>query len=363
MLTPNRYRLPLVLGITHGIADCISGYMIGTLSGDGRTAMGMMALVFVYNALAFGGQLPFGLLLDRIGGTRRAALVGMALIAAGLVMRLAAPTLAVVLAGLGSAIFHVAGGAATLRADEGKAAGPGLFAAPGVMGLALGGLLATTHVAAQWPLLGLMVVMGAIVALLEFPPLHAHSESKEHSLLEMHDLLMIGILLAIAFRSVIWNVMNLAYSGDTDTLLWLGAGALVGKIAGGFLADWLGWRNYVLGALALAVPALVWGEGQLVLLVGGIALLQSATPVAIAAMHRALPRSPGTAAGLALGLAIAIGGVPTTGGMSLDWLQWPPILLGLGGIAFLLFLFTLRKANKLPLRAHISPETKQRKMH
>jgi FSR family fosmidomycin resistance protein-like MFS transporter len=336
--------------------------MIGTLAGNGRTAMGMMALVFLYNVLAFGGQLPFGLLLDKLGGTRRAALGSMGLIAAGLLLRLSAPALAVVLAGLGSAIFHVAGGAATLRADEGKAAGPGLFAAPGVMGLALGGMLASMDLSAQWPLLGMMVIMGAVVASLDFPPLQPTRKGEDHSVLEMHDLLMIGLLMAIAFRSVIWNVMNLAHSGDTDTLLWLGAGALVGKIAGGFAADWLGWRNYVLGALALAIPALAWGQDQPVLLVVGIALLQSATPVAIAAMHRALPRSPATAAGLALGLAIAIGGIPTSSQFPMDWMQWPPLLAGLGGLALLLYWFTLRKASRIQLNPHTGQETTQRKM-
>lgn len=357
-----QYRLPLLLGLTHGVADCVSGFMIGTVQGD-EGGMSLLALVFVYNALAFGGQLPFGMLLDRISGVKKAALAGVACIAAGLVLMHFTPIGAIVLAGIGSAIFHVAGGAASLQSDQGKAATPGLFAAPGVMGLALGGVFATLEIAAQWPLMGLLIALGAWLATMDFPAVNTRPAEKKHDLLEMHDLLMIGLLLAIAFRSAIWNVMSLAHHGDMQSLIWMGAAAMVGKIAGGFLADWLGWRNYALGALALAIPALTWGGQNAVLLMGGIALLQSATPVAIAAMHRALPRSPGTAAGLALGLGIAIGGIPTTSGLETQWIQGPAALATAGGIALLLFYFTLKKARSIPINPHTNPETTQKRRH
>jgi hypothetical protein len=52
------------------------------------------------------------------------------------------------------------------------------------------------------------------------------------------------------------------------------------------------------------------------MLLPGVALLQSATPVALAATARLLPRAPATAAGLTLGLAVAVGGILPAGGLS-----------------------------------------------
>jgi FSR family fosmidomycin resistance protein-like MFS transporter len=69
------------------------------------------------------------------------------------------------------------------------------------------------------------------------------------------------------------------------------------------------------GALAGAACLLALAAQNTIALLLGIALLQSATPVAMMAVYRAMPRHPATAAGLALGLAIAIGGLPVYSGV------------------------------------------------
>ncbi|MCL5996782.1 MAG: hypothetical protein M1546_12110 [Chloroflexi bacterium] len=72
--------------------------------------------------------------------------------------------------------------------------------------------------------------------------------------------------------------------------------------------------------------ALAFGGEHLVLLLAGVALLQSATSAVLVLMARALPRQPATAAGMALGLAIAAGGLPLMSGLS-DWISTPAVLL------------------------------------
>ena len=73
-----------------------------------------------------------------------------------------APYLAVVLAGLGNAAFHVGAGAMVLRLSPNRAAAAGLFVAPGAIGLAIGHWCGTSF--RYWPLIGLpLLFVGAAV--------------------------------------------------------------------------------------------------------------------------------------------------------------------------------------------------------
>ncbi len=163
-----RLTLPLVLGLAHGVADGAAGLLLGGLPrtmGLERVAL----LVLLYNALAFGGQPIAGLIADRLGRPRGAALAGLLLLSVALLLGRSQPQLAVALAGLGSAAFHVGGGALALCATQGRAAGPGLFAAPGVVGLACGGMLAVGGYSAPWPFLLPLLALAAAIARMALP--------------------------------------------------------------------------------------------------------------------------------------------------------------------------------------------------
>jgi FSR family fosmidomycin resistance protein-like MFS transporter len=338
-----RLALPLILGLAHGVADGVAGLLLGGLP---RTiALEQVALlILLYNALAFGGQPLVGLVADRLGRPRAAALAGLALLAAALAASAWQPRAAVALAGLGSAAFHIGGGARALCATRGRAAGPGLFAAPGVIGLAVGGALAASGLAPIGPGLALLGALAGAIALLELPALPYPSKIKDqpktkeaddpssfvlgpssHVEFETHDLIMLVLLAGIALRSAVWSSLSFLFAGRYDLLIAMAVAAAAGKVAGGLLADRLGWRRWAAGALVLAAPLLALGGQRAVPLLIGVALLQSATPAALAATLRLLPKQPATAAGLALGLAVAIGGLPAAGGLSLS--TAPPVLL------------------------------------
>lgn len=332
------YRLLVLLGGMHGLSDCASGFMIGSLPQNGWLDMG--AFLLLYNVLAFGGQVPAGILVDRLDSAKGAALLALGTVMAGLLLMPIVPAGAVMLAGCGSAVFHVAGGRLALEALPGKAAAPGIFAAPGVLGLALGGFLAIGGWAAMPWMLGLGAVLMILLLQADSNRMKAQSprgaklqQDDEHGL-DGHDVLMLLLLLAIAMRSAVWNVFQLVHAGEETWLLAIGAAALVGKFAGGFAADWLGWKRYTVGALLLAVPLLVWSEGNRWLLLPGVALLQSATPAAVTALWRYMPKMPATASGMAFGLAIAAGGIPFALGLrpsnDLVWIAVPLVALGYG---------------------------------
>jgi MFS transporter, FSR family, fosmidomycin resistance protein len=323
-----------VLGIGHGLSDCAAGFMIGMLpawaEGD-LLEPGM--LVLLYNVLAFGGQVPAGMLVDRLGNPRAFVALSLGLVAIALGIFPVAPTLALGLAGIAGAFFHVSGGMLALLAFPGSTVGAGLFAAPGVMGITLGAYLAWDGVPALAWLMGGVVVVTGLVLWMRMPFAAAPRPAGKDEAFEWHDFLMVVLLLAIALRSAIWNLFELIQQGDQMLLLAMGGAAMLGKVVGGYAAHHLGWRRYGAGALLLAAPLLAFGETWPVTLLPGIFLLQSATPAAVLGMWRLMPRMPATAVGMCFGLAIALGGIPMM-------IAWNPagwivlIVLPLAGLGY-----------------------------
>ncbi|GAB3949346.1 hypothetical protein GCM10028805_25360 [Spirosoma harenae] len=265
----------------------------------------------VYNLLAFGGQLPAGVWLDQIGHYRKASVLSLAgmIVSVGLLYaQFVWP--AVVLAGVSSAVFHVAGGAVILTSFPEQSRFVGIFSAFGVMGLALGGWSGAMQFSGVGYALmaGLTLVMLTLVKT-NFPLAQKQVLSTERPPLDNHDYLMILLLTAIALRSAVWNMIQLLYSDQYDWLLYIAMAAMAGKLVGGWLTDRIPWKIYALVALTIAIPALSWGHRKLFWLMVGTGLLQSLTPVSIVALQRLFPNTPATVSGATFGLAIALGGL------------------------------------------------------
>ncbi|MBS1655674.1 MAG: hypothetical protein JSU05_12560, partial [Bacteroidetes bacterium] len=144
-------RLILLLGIGHGINDWIAGFFLGTLVLLKLDLLQTSLALFTYNLLAFGGQYPVALLLEQFQKPKRFLLIACLLNLAAAVLFPFQPLLSIVFAGVGSAFYHVAGG--TVCAKKQQASSIGLFAAPGVAGLILGGYMAYT----SWQLFPWMI--------------------------------------------------------------------------------------------------------------------------------------------------------------------------------------------------------------
>jgi MFS transporter, FSR family, fosmidomycin resistance protein len=306
------YRLPLVLGLSHGVSDGAAGLLLGSLATNAPGTQ-IALLVLIYNALAFGSQPLIGYFADNLPSPRIFASGGMALLVAGLLSRsIGSGEIAVLLAGLGSAAFHVGAGALTLRSCGGRSDAAGVFAAPGVVGLAIGGALAVSGHYLYLPFLVSLLSLIGLVQSWPVPP-RPISESKlsKEPIFESHDWIMIGLLTAVALRSLLWTSFQLASSGQITALVAMGVAAGAGKLVGGFAAERLGYRRWTLLSLLVAAPLLAFAGKKLLFLLPGVALLQSGIPCSIAAMARLLPARPATATGLVLGLAVALGGFPT----------------------------------------------------
>ncbi len=260
------------------------------------------------------------------------AIAGLLLHSLGILSFHWQPTVAVALAGLGSAAFHVGGGALAIYATNGRAVGPGIFAAPGVIGVAVGGALAITGQSVSWLFLAFLLVLAAAIWLLPKPALpYSRQPQNTHpdNLFEGHDAVMLLLLLAIALRSVVWTAFQFLLQGQVEILLILGAAAALGKVVGGVMGDWIGWRRWAFSALIAASVLLTWAENSVAALAVGLALLQSATPIALAATAQLIPGKPAFASGLALGFAIALGGLPPMMGLS-PRMGAPPVVTLVG---------------------------------
>lgn len=310
--------LSSTLGLAHGVSDCATGFLIGGLAlGGSLEQAGWLALA--YNALAFGLQPAAGWLADRSGRYREILLVGLALSAAALPLFSFRPALAIGLAGFGSTALHAAGGGLAIQATPGRAAGPGWFSAPGVLGLAIGGLLAVQTLNPTWLLVLAFAIAGAWAAMLcprqsaivPRPTLQTTSRAYSEWIIPI-------LILALALRSTVWTGLQLQAEDLPDLFLGLALAAALGKALGGRLADQLTWRRWILSALALAAVLLTvsgfYNPNGLVFL-AGVFFLQSITPVLLAALGVALPGRPGLAAGLGLGLAVILGSLPVLAGV------------------------------------------------
>jgi MFS transporter, FSR family, fosmidomycin resistance protein len=301
------------LGLAHGIADAAAGLLIIRLAMSPSVGAGLA--IFIYQLVAFGTQPIVGLMIDRHRSARMGVILALLATAVGLLARSISPSLTILLAGLGAAAFHVSAGSIVATESHRSIMPFGWFAAPGVVGLALGTTLALntpTDSDIIFALVAIAIVLNFLLPTQSnFDLQHRNPEFSSKLAIPFAGREGIGLLLlgAISVRSLVWNLVDAVHQGDRDSLLYLALAAGAGKIAGGIFADRFGWRQWGTIALFCAAVCLNFGDRQFGFLLLGVALLQSVTPIALAATITLCPGLPATGSGLALGLAIALGGI------------------------------------------------------
>ncbi|MBW4521329.1 MAG: hypothetical protein KME16_16725 [Scytolyngbya sp. HA4215-MV1] len=328
------------MGLSHGVADAAAGFLLGILPHQTSWQQTSL-LILLYNLLAFGHQPIAGIVTDRWQCPRAAVWVGLGCLVLAVLLSQYQPQGAIMLAGIGSAAFHVGGGALATLSTPHQTLGAGLFTAPGVVGLAIGGALGIANDSAQGTLILLLLsCSGALLACklptisysceidhpkaFQFPAKNQNPKSQIQNLEFVdRDWLLLVLLSAIALNSVVWTGFQFLLLGKTSVLVAVAIAAAIGKLGGSILAEWWGWRRWSISALILAIPLLVLGESHLVTLLPGVALLQSTVPVTLTATVCLMPHQPATASSLALGLAIIVSGILVLGGVS--------VMLGITG--------------------------------
>jgi FSR family fosmidomycin resistance protein-like MFS transporter len=317
------------LGFTHAAVDGACAALLFGAVAAGRIPAGLsLELFLAYNVLAFALQPAFGWLVDALAAERLAAVTGA--LATAFALPLASlpgcfvPGL--VLAGAGNAIFHVGGGSSSLRQRPGSAAAPGLFVAPGAAGLALGTLWGRAGGSAWLPV-ALLGVGAAAVALLPTPPAEnpARPTSRPVPRAGYAEAAAALVLLVIAARSFTGFALSMPWKAQLPWLAAYTAAVVLGKAAGGVLADGAGRARVAVGALAFSAPVLVLAPVFPIAGVLGMFAFNMTMPVTLVALSDVVPEHPGFAFGLA-SLAIVAGAFPVLAG-------WPAALSGPAAIA------------------------------
>lgn len=298
---------PYYWGLLHGVNDLAAGFLLAgyTLTHDYSDSFLFISL---YAILGFGGQLPAGFWLDQKKDIPFFARLSLTLLPLSLACYFISPEGAIIVSGLASAFVHVTGGTICLQVHENKPGPLGVFTAPGVLGLSIGGLLGTAGALLPLVLIGVSLVL--FYGIFRYPlPVYRTPEQKK-SELDTHDLVMLALLLLMCFRSFLFDVINYVAEQYEDGVLLLGISAFAGKLIGGFLAERVGTRRFIYIALGTALVCFQFGKENIYLLCAGVASLQSSVPLTLLLMSRSLSQYPAVATAFSLGIPVALAGLP-----------------------------------------------------
>jgi MFS transporter, FSR family, fosmidomycin resistance protein len=298
---------PLLWGLLHGLNDLTAGFMLANYTLTHAYSQSFMLLV-IYSIIGFGGQLPVGFWVDHKKQVKPFALVAIIALILAILLYFVNGYAAIILAGIASAFVHVTGGTVCLQLNDNKSAPLALFTAPGILGLTLGGVLG------KFPAYGLWFVLAGVISVSFFIlrnklPVYKPPQKKQNQL-DLHDWLMLGLLLIMCFRSFIFDIVNHVAYQYPNGIVIIGISAFAGKVLGGLIADKIGWKRFVYISLPLALLLMQLGKENIYALAFGIACLQSSVPITLLLMSNSLPQYPATATALSLGTTVAFAGLP-----------------------------------------------------
>lgn len=307
--------LPLLLGIAHLVVDASSNFamMILLRPASFSDAVGLLV---AYNFGAFALQPLVGWATNRLGKPRAALSIGLILAAAALLCLDLPRWVPLLLTSLGNALFHVGGGALASLSTEGRASGPGVFIAPGAIGVALGAAAGESAPAALWPLFSALLVFAVLGGMLRCRETPTAEAAAAPSRREGAEAIVFLLLFAIAARSLLGARALSQLRIHPGWALPLAAAAFAGKAFGGWIADRFGWKRVAVASLLLSSALLAAAGRSVFVAVSAMICFQAVTSITLSALYKAIPGRIGFAFGLAC-LAIFVGAFPLL--IRVDW--------------------------------------------
>jgi FSR family fosmidomycin resistance protein-like MFS transporter len=296
--------------LTHGLIDMASTLVLYNAAIiHGLTPAKAVALVVIYDLLAFAIQPFAGFLIDYIKGSRVAMLTGIALTLTGVFFVSANAVAAVVVVGIGNALFHLGAGAQILGRYPNTASATGIFVGPGALGLSIGIWFGNQGFFPLWPLMCSLVT--ACIGLAFLPSLTSNAGLIKGIPRKIKFQLWIVFLLlaAIAVRGFVGRTGFAGFQSNAFFIIGLGAAACIGKIVGGIIADRFGWVQTTTTALLLAGIGIIFVRNHISLALITMTLFQMTMPITLVATSAALPGKPAFAFGLTC-FALLIGTLP-----------------------------------------------------
>lgn len=291
-------------------------------AGTGTAGLQTVTLGFLlYNIVAFGLQAAIGQLCDENLKWRRwAGRGGILLVTAAMIPAMAASGLgtawmawlAMILAALGNAVFHVGAGRDVLVHSEGRMTDNGIFVSSGALGVGLGTMMGATG--SLWVMFAeacllcfLLIACGKCMTEDSLVSSHTDICPRFHIVKERSFLLAVGMLFFV--------VVLRAFAGANIPLAWERTGLLVllpsavsclGKAAGGIVGDRFGAGCTGVLSLIGSLPLILFAAANPALSLMGILLFNMTMPVTLCALADLMPKNPGFAFGLTT-LALLLG--------------------------------------------------------
>ncbi len=336
-----------VYGLSHAAIDAsCAAVAFSLLSSKLITDEYFIQLVIMYNVIAFGSQTLFGLLVDKYRCPKLSAISGSIITASALLVSFLSPLYTIILAGIGNALFHVGGGIISLNLTKKKASAPGIFVAPGALGLLIGTLYGKSESFTAWPLLIIIAILCALMYYIKCPEINYKTDEKINT--NYFESIILLLLMTIVARSVIGSVIVLPWKSDIFLLVTLTSGIVLGKAFGGIIGDKYGWQKVGVISLLISAPLLTFGEEIPDAAILGMFLFNFTMPITLVAISNTLPGRPGFSFGLTT-LALIIGVIPTYAGTGSYLSQSPSVFTIIISSAIILYcalFFYSRKINE-----------------
>jgi len=298
-----------VYGIAHAFIDATcAAIAFALLALKAVSQEYFITLVVIYNVIAFGSQPLFGLLTDKYKIPKLAAITGAVITAIAAFIAFQNPLSAAIIAGLGNALFHVGGGTICLNLTRKKAAAPGIFVAPGAIGILIGTLIGKSGNFIAWPIIAITAGLSILIYKTRQPEIDYRRDRRINP--NYFELTILLVLLAVVARSLIGSAIALPWKSNLALLIILTAGVSLGKALGGILGDKFGWTRTAVSSLAISAPLLAFGANNPCLAIIGMFLFNFTMPITLTAIANIIPGRPGFSFGLTT-LALIIGVLPT----------------------------------------------------
>ena len=264
--------------------------------------VGFVEVFLTYNILAFMTQPLTGLWVDRMRNRHWALLLSIVLLtlAVGIASFLPSPSyLLPLLLGFGNSLFHVWGGKQTVALMGNDIRALGVFVSTGAFGLAVG------FVYCSWMLLYLMLIALCLLAVFASQDslektnsdYSDYSENSEYQLFVIW--LSVALLMAVVmFRSYVGQDFSSAIAKTPTLILVIGGVAMLGKMAGGWLAKGFGIVPSMVVVLLVILIAMLFRQSGLAVLLVGIFAINCTMAVTLWLANVVLKGREGLAFGL-----------------------------------------------------------------
>lgn len=293
-------------------------FLLATAYGDYWGAYGdrlILGAILTYNVLAFMSQPLTGLMADRMTQRHWLLLLSALLLTVAVAMAslpVKAKWLLILVAvglGAGNSLFHVWGGKQTVVKMGNDMRALGVFVSTGALGLAIGAVFCS------WALLyGLLLVFVTMaIAYVRWDeagdtggqaPLCSASCAQDGASppVSMTPVtvwtLVVALMLFVGYRSFAGEVFSSGITKSQSLVLIIGTTAMLGKMAGGWIARWMGILKSLMLILAGVALCFLFRSNLVWVLLLGIFLMNCTMPITLYLANLLLPKREGLAFGL-----------------------------------------------------------------